>query len=71
MSLPLPCARLFLDDRVSCLQRLARSFLARRLYARKRHESVDAAARIQRAFRGYRSRQIRNAHLQARETEYR
>lgn len=53
------------------IQRLGRRYLAKQLYRRRRHECVDAVCRIQRAFRGFASRKLRNRLLHARELEYR
>lgn len=63
--------RLYLDLRVGMIQRLGRRYLAKQLYRRRRHECVDAVCRIQRAFRGFASRKLRNRLLHARELEYR
>jgi hypothetical protein len=53
------------------MQRFVRRHLAQRLYRRVRAEVLEATGKLQRAFRGFRSRKIRNALLQAREMRYR
>ena len=62
---------LWLDRTATILQRYTRRFLAQERYQRRRRQMLDAALKIQRAFRGFSSRRLRNRLLQGRELRYR